>query len=390
VNAYLPLITVFVSGAFGLLVAIVTIWMTTQRESRNYTRDRARQRFEDSKSLYANYFAQLEKCIRCTEQRGDVSSLTDALPLLNAQLNLTASKEVVSQTHICSELLYEWSTEYRRGSPKQVGDTNVAIFSSGDSEHCAKAKELRPRLMNELTKLIDLMKSHLESIEPWDSPDIPNHEDVAAEVTHEPDPKNPPWRCFEEEVATHIERELHYCRLGFTSAAARVVRKPSYYSKLRNASIIFDVTLEVFAPAAPEAPFFIWIWECKDYPSTTVRVDELEEFHHKLTQVAAHKGTVVTRCGFQKAAVELAKSLHIGLITLVKEVHTIVQMSQDGGIFRKEVLSGFYSLDTLGKERFAQGETSGPNIGSLIQVELDYSAPSHWRTFAARFALMLL
>jgi hypothetical protein len=166
VNDYLPLITAFSSGIFGLLVAIATIWMTTLRESRNYARERTRERFETLKSLYANYFAQLEKCIRCTEQLADYSTLTDALPLLNAQLNLTASKEVVSQTQVCADLLYQWSTEYRRGSPKKVGDTGVAIVASGDSEHYAKAKELRPRLMNELTKLIDLMKSHLASIEP--------------------------------------------------------------------------------------------------------------------------------------------------------------------------------------------------------------------------------
>jgi hypothetical protein len=185
--------------------------------------------------------------------------------------------------------------------------------------------------------------------------------------------KRLPWQCFEEEVATHIERELHYCRLGVESSSAKVIRKPSYHSKARNAPITFDVAIEVFASAAPGAPFFIWIWECKDYPSSHVSVDEIEEFHHKLGQVAAHKGTVITRTGFQKSAVELAKSLRIGLMTLVKEVHTVIQMSQDGGIFRREILAAPYSLDTRGKERGDQDQISGPHLGALIQIELDNS-----------------
>ena len=165
-NAYLSLITVVVSGAFGLLVAVVTTWMTSYRESRKYVRDRARERFETIKSLYAKYLALLEKGIRCTEELGDYSELTNDLSLLNAQMLLTASKEVGAQSEACGDLLYHWSTEYRRGSPKKLGDIGVSIVASGDSEHFQKAKELRPKLMAELTKLIDLMKVHLRSIEP--------------------------------------------------------------------------------------------------------------------------------------------------------------------------------------------------------------------------------
>lgn len=164
-TTYEQLITVFVSGLFALAVAAVTGWLSSFRESQSYARDRARARFDAIKALYANHLAYLEKCIRYTERLGDYSELDD-LAIVNAQLLLSASPEVIEQSERCSDLLYHWSTEFRRGSPKKLGDTGLSTVSSGDSEHREQAKLLRPNLDAQLTQLLKAMQAHLQRIEP--------------------------------------------------------------------------------------------------------------------------------------------------------------------------------------------------------------------------------
>jgi hypothetical protein len=164
-NTYLPLLTVFVSGLFALAVAAVTAWLSSFRDSRSHARDRARDRFDAIKAVYANHLAYLEKCMRYTERLGDYSELDD-LAIVNAQLLLSGSPEVVEQSERCSEFLYHWSTEFRRGSPKKLGDTGLSMVASGESEHREQAKVLRANLDAELTKLLKAMQAHLQGIEP--------------------------------------------------------------------------------------------------------------------------------------------------------------------------------------------------------------------------------
>ena len=91
----------------------------------------------------------------------------------------------------------------------------------------------------------------------------------------------------------------------------------------------------------------IWIIECKDYPDRRVGVDEVEEFSSKLGQVAAHKGTIVTRKGFQSGAISLATSYKIGLMTLSKSIAVSICASQDASsdVYVVLYVDDFVSVD---------------------------------------------
>ena len=162
---YFPLITVFLSGLFALLVAVVTTLLATRKDTRTYRRERDRRRYENTEALYVDTIAILEKCIRDTERLEDYSELSDELPRLNARLELASTREIVGQYEVVGDVMSEWSTEYRRGAPKRVGDTGMAIISSHDPPHQTKAKGVYPKLNAEIVKLANLMKEHLKSID---------------------------------------------------------------------------------------------------------------------------------------------------------------------------------------------------------------------------------
>ena len=178
------------------------------------------------------------------------------------------------------------------------------------------------------------------------------------------DPRPLPWQDFEEEVAVHIEKEIRMSVFGMESHGVKVCRKPKYFSKARESDITFDISIEVYAPPDADSPILIWLWECKDYATEKVTVDEVEEFHHKLQQVGAHKGTMVTRTGFQKGGLELAKTHRIGLMVLKKEEVAVLQFSADGGLKWFEQLSATMSLYTFGDL------VEGPDLRTLIAYEL--------------------
>jgi restriction system protein len=63
---------------------------------------------------------------------------------------------------------------------------------------------------------------------------------------------------------------------------------------------------------------FLVLVECKHY-SSSVSVDNVEEFHSKLDDIGAHKGIMVTTKGYQDGAVKTAKGRGIALALLTKE-----------------------------------------------------------------------
>jgi hypothetical protein len=162
---YLPLVTIFVSGLFGLVVAAVTSVLSNRREASGYLRTRRRERYERTLALYVDIIANLERCIRVTERIREYSVIVEELPKLNAQLRLLSTEAINQQSDKVGDLMYQWSSEYRKGMPKPISDTGMAMMSSHDGPHLEKAKELFPGLSDEIQKLISLMRSHIESIE---------------------------------------------------------------------------------------------------------------------------------------------------------------------------------------------------------------------------------
>ena len=138
---------------------------------------------------------------------------------------------------------------------------------------------------------------------------------------------------FELEVADYMEKSIFSGDWRVSPHFAKVRRKPAYFSKTRTGDIVFDVSVEIFMKSDPVHPMFIWILECKDYESRNVNVDEVEEFHHKIQQVGAHKGLIFTRQGFAVGAIEVARTHKIGLSILNQGKVMTLEASASGGFF---------------------------------------------------------
>lgn len=179
-------------------------------------------------------------------------------------------------------------------------------------------------------------------------------------------------KALELQVKEFLESELKHGKLGISGNAAQVYHRKSYYSGDRQSSIKTDVSLEVTRPGAT-APFLVWIWECKDY-NHLVPVDDLEEFHSKIEQVGVHrtKGTIVSRLGFQRAAITYARSKAIGLarilpdgsvLRLTEAVHETPDEFVEFGLSEQnteELEFMFYCLTTFG-----EGATDFSDLFSL-------------------------
>lgn len=79
-----------------------------------------------------------------------------------------------------------------------------------------------------------------------------------------------------------------------------------------------DVAIEISLLGGSE-PFFIWVWESKNY-SSPLSVDQVEEFHSKLQQIGADKtkGTVFLSGEIQKSALAYAAANGIAQLILFR------------------------------------------------------------------------
>ncbi len=124
---------------------------------------------------------------------------------------------------------------------------------------------------------------------------------------------------FELEVKETLEAELRSGKLGIMPEAAKVFHRKAYYSQQRNKPIVVDVVIEFYRPGV-DAPYLLWVWECKDY-TEHVPVDDVEELHAKMEQIGLHrtKATVICRNGFQESAITYAQSMGIGLARMLPD-----------------------------------------------------------------------
>ena len=151
---------------------------------------------------------------------------------------------------------------------------------------------------------------------------------------------------YESEVADAVAADLAAGNYGIDPACAVVRRKPGYFSRDRNKDIMFDVSVEVSRKGG-STPYWIWVWECKNY-THSVPVDDVEEFHAKLSQIGADraKGTMITPLGFDSGAVEFAKSKGIGLWRFVPPGSLVLIMEDGRGVADADILCGMTTPDT--------------------------------------------
>lgn len=156
--------TVIISGLFGLLVALLTTWVSHKREQINFERTSKKEEFSKIENLYIEHIAMLEKILCFVESQKDFSELFDEISLLNAKIKLYASEGVEQKSSEISDLIYEWSTEFARGCPVKVAGADYCLISSNQTPHREKAKELFPKLNDEILKLVSLMRNEINDL----------------------------------------------------------------------------------------------------------------------------------------------------------------------------------------------------------------------------------
>ena len=151
---------------------------------------------------------------------------------------------------------------------------------------------------------------------------------------------------YEQDVLNKVQDELNRGNFGIDQNLSRVLHKPNYFSKDRNRYITFDTSIEVSRKDAVE-PYWIWIWESKNY-SHTVPVDDVEEFHAKLSQVGADrtKGSMITPVGFDPGSVEFARSNGIGLWRFIPQDSLVCLMEDSCEVQDSNILCALTTPDT--------------------------------------------
>lgn len=121
---------------------------------------------------------------------------------------------------------------------------------------------------------------------------------------------------FENQVYEAINGLLVNDNFYVPGKRSKIFQKKGYYSKNRENDIIVDISIETFLEKA-EKYSLLTIIECKNL-NTPVPVDDIEEFESKLRQLGDHnlKGILISRSGFQKGTLQVARSMGIGLINI--------------------------------------------------------------------------
>lgn len=118
---------------------------------------------------------------------------------------------------------------------------------------------------------------------------------------------------YELYVLDCLNRAIKRNQLPIPQGTAKVFHKKKYIGDAGN-EIETDISVEVYREGGVK-PFFIIIFECKDYQSSisTLRFNDL---HSKIQYIKAHKGVFITTSHFQSGVVKQADKLNIGLARL--------------------------------------------------------------------------
>jgi hypothetical protein len=158
------LITVFISGIFGLIVAIVTWSLAIKREKQKFNLEFAKTELKDKEELYISILASIDKTVRYTTREKDYSDLINENTLILAKSKLLATKKINVQLEEIHDIIEVWSSNYRQSLPKRIDGIDMGIISSEDSKYRKKAEELIPHLQKAMGKLVDEIKSELNKL----------------------------------------------------------------------------------------------------------------------------------------------------------------------------------------------------------------------------------
>ena len=158
------LITVFTSGIFGLIVAIVTWKLANKREKRKFNLEFARTELKDKEELYISILASIDKTVKYTTREKDYSELINENALMLAKAKLLAPKEINIQLEKIYDIIEAWSSNYRQSLPKRIEGVNMGVISTEDVKYRKKAEEIIPHLQKAMGELVGEIKSELNKL----------------------------------------------------------------------------------------------------------------------------------------------------------------------------------------------------------------------------------
>jgi hypothetical protein len=119
---------------------------------------------------------------------------------------------------------------------------------------------------------------------------------------------------FEAKVHRWLSKEVGEGRFFVHPAHSRVYRRKAYWSSDREADVIVDLSIESTMRGQAHRSLLILV-ECKDYASS-VPVNDVEELLHKMKQIGAAKGIIITTTPLQRSARKVAAANGVAWIRL--------------------------------------------------------------------------
>lgn len=154
---------------------------------------------------------------------------------------------------------------------------------------------------------------------------------------------------FEKRSLEILKRAIAEKTLGIPEQVV-IREKPAYYSIARKKDIIFDLSLELWAPGAKKFTT-VYIIECKDY-AKSIPVDDVEEFYQKVSQVAegCFKAIFIANNSYQEGAYNFAESKRMMLLRAEQGtdysiiLHKKNRAAKNSGVTNFEIESGIELL----------------------------------------------
>ena len=150
-----------ITAVSTLLAVGITLFFTTKREKSKFIQDLRLKEYSDIETFYLDLIASLEKTKKYTERGEDYKKLFDETSMISAKANLIAPNNINEQIGNVSEILYEWSSNYRKSLPTKIGNSGLGMISNIDIKFKDKADEIYPTLNKEIGKLIEMIKEEL-------------------------------------------------------------------------------------------------------------------------------------------------------------------------------------------------------------------------------------
>ena len=177
---------------------------------------------------------------------------------------------------------------------------------------------------------------------------------------------------FEDKSYDLIVKAIENGELGISKSTAKVQRKIGYYSKDREKEIIFDLSIEIW-PKNAERYTLLYLIECKSSPSRhNVPVDDVEEFHTKINQVAGGgvKGVMISDSKFQSGGLTFAKNKRMMLIEVDHDDnHSIILHKTDKEEKKDSKNEPDYAFVKFIKKTLGLKRVKGLKRLSAVQIE---------------------